>query len=188
MIKQYIRQALKMLGQNKFFSIVSIVGTALTIAFVMVIFMMYNIRTANVSPEINRDKMIYSGDGYSFRVKDNSHCNSGMSLKTAKAVFGSLPHAQLVAYEEGSFFAFAGASVENGIKRKVKSVDTATWEIFKYDFIAGRPFNQEEFNAFRKVTVISESVAKQSFFTTDVIGKDIMINFENYRIVGVVKI
>ena len=187
MYKLYLKQSLQMLKQNKFFSIISIVGTALTIAFVMVIYMVYDIRTDNVSPENNRDRMVYSGDGYSYLTKDHSSCNSGMSLKAAKTVFGSLPHAELVAYEKESFVAYAGSSQENGMKRKVKQVDTATWKLFHYQFIAGRPFNDEEFSAFRKVAVITESVAKQTFYTTDVVGKDILVNFQPYRIVGVIK-
>lgn len=176
-----------MLKQNRFFSIISIVGTALTIAFVMVIYMVYDIRTANVSPENLRDRMIYSGEGYSFLTKDHSHSNAGMSLTAAKAAFEPLPHATLVAYEKESFVAYTGSSQENGLKRKVKQVDPATWQIFHYQFIAGRPFNNEEFKAFRPVAVITESVAKQAFYTTNVVGKDILVDFQPYRIVGVVK-
>lgn len=187
MIKQYIKQAFKMLTQNKFFSIVSIVGTALTIAFVMVIFMMYDINTANLSPEENRDRIIYSGEGYSFRVKDNSHCNSGMSLKAAKSIFGALPHASVVSYSKSLNTVYAGGTIDNGVKRRVMKSDSFLWKIYNYEFISGRPFNDEEVNAVRKVAVITERVARQAFYTIDVVGKSILIDFEPFRIVGVVK-
>jgi len=187
MYKQYLAQSLQLLKQNKFFSIISIFGTALTIAFVMVVYMVYNIRTTDISPENNRDRMIYSGDGYSYLTKDHSSCNGGMSLKAARIIFNSLPHAELVAFEKKSFMAYAGSAKEDGMRRKVKRVDTATWKLFHYQFTAGRPFNDEEFHSYRKVAVITENVARQAFLTTDVIGKDILVNFQPYRIVGVIK-
>lgn len=187
MYKQYLAQSLQLLKQNKFFSIISILGTALTIAFVMVVYLVYNIRTTDISPENNRDRMIYSGDGYSYLTKDHSSCNGGMSLKAARIIFNSLPHAELVAFEKKSFMAYAGSAKEDGMRRKVKRVDTATWKLFHYQFTAGRPFNDEEFHSYRKVAVITENVARQAFLTTDVIGKDILVNFQPYRIVGVIK-
>ena len=37
MIKQYIKQALRMIGENKLLSVISILGTALAICMIMVI-------------------------------------------------------------------------------------------------------------------------------------------------------
>ena len=62
MIKQYIKQALRMIGENKLLSVISILGTALAICMIMVIVIVWQIRTANYSPEDYRDRMMYVSD------------------------------------------------------------------------------------------------------------------------------
>ena len=51
MIKQYIKQALRMIGENKLLSVISILGTALAICMIMVIVIVWQMRTANYAPE-----------------------------------------------------------------------------------------------------------------------------------------
>ena len=46
MIKQYIKQALRMIGENKLLSVISILGTALAICMIMVIVILYVVNTA----------------------------------------------------------------------------------------------------------------------------------------------
>ena len=45
MIKQYIKQALRMIGENKLLSVISILGTALAICMIMVIVILYVVNT-----------------------------------------------------------------------------------------------------------------------------------------------
>ena len=54
MIKQYIKQALRMIGENKLLSVISILGTALAICMIMVIVILYVVNTASFKPEVNR--------------------------------------------------------------------------------------------------------------------------------------
>ena len=54
-----IRQSFTLLRQNPFFSVVSIIGTAVSIAFAMVVYMVYDIQTANIRPESHRVRMVY---------------------------------------------------------------------------------------------------------------------------------
>ena len=56
MIKQYIKQALRMIGENKLLSVISILGTALAICMIMVIVILYVVNTANFKPEVNRGR------------------------------------------------------------------------------------------------------------------------------------
>ena len=56
MIKQYIKQALRMIGENKLLSVISILGTALAICMIMVIVILYVVNTASFKPEVNRDR------------------------------------------------------------------------------------------------------------------------------------
>lgn len=47
MIKQYFKQSLVLLQQNKLLSVIAIIGTALAIAMIMCIVLIYQARTAN---------------------------------------------------------------------------------------------------------------------------------------------
>ena len=48
------------LRQHRFYTAVCVVGTAVTIAFVMVVVMVYDFRTANVAPENRRSRLLYN--------------------------------------------------------------------------------------------------------------------------------
>ncbi|MBQ3925778.1 MAG: hypothetical protein II706_02190, partial [Bacteroidaceae bacterium] len=55
----YLRQALHMMKEEKLFSGIYIAGTALAIAFTMVMAIVYYVKLAKIYPEVNRDKMVY---------------------------------------------------------------------------------------------------------------------------------
>ena len=59
MYKQYLTQAWNLMKQNRFYSGVYIIGTGLAISMVMVMAIAYHIRTANMAPEVNRDRTLY---------------------------------------------------------------------------------------------------------------------------------
>ena len=59
MYKIYIKQAWALIRQERFFSSVYIVGTGLAISMVMALAVAYHIRTANIAPEVHRDRMCY---------------------------------------------------------------------------------------------------------------------------------
>ncbi len=57
-----MEQILALIRQNPFFSAVSVIGTAVSITFVMVIYMVYDIQTADLAPESHRSSMVYLMD------------------------------------------------------------------------------------------------------------------------------
>ena len=59
MYKQYFKQAWNLMRQNRFYSGVYIIGTGLAISMVMVIAIVYHIRTADITPEVHRGKYLY---------------------------------------------------------------------------------------------------------------------------------
>ena len=58
MIKQYFKQAWTMMRQNKLFTSIYVAGTGLSIAFTMVLFIIYYVKFAPVYPEYNRDRTL----------------------------------------------------------------------------------------------------------------------------------
>lgn len=182
-----MKQILSLIRQNSFFSAVSIVGTALSVAFVMVVYMAYDIQTANLAPEVHRDRMLYSGYGYSYRKADHSNANSGMSWQTCERLFGSLPGVELVAYIGPKRSSYCGASSDGGRKRQVCQVDLNYWKMYEVPLLAGRLFSNEEMEAGRKdVCVVSAGVAREEFGSVEAaVGKNLFIDFSPRRVVGV---
>jgi len=87
MYKVYFRQAMQMLRQNKFFSIVYITGTGLAITMVMVLAILYYFRTADIAPETNRDRMMIVQHGKVNNKKGQGYGSSKLSYPTIKECF-----------------------------------------------------------------------------------------------------
>ncbi|WP_418696596.1 ABC transporter permease [Bacteroides sp.] len=183
-----MKQIIALIRQNPFFSVVSVVGTAVSITFVMAVYMVYDIQTANIAPESHRDRMVYSSYGYTYRTSNHSDSNTGMSYQAASAVFQNLPGAEVVAYTGPTYIRYCGASPEKGMRRTVRQVDLNYWQVYDIPLVAGRLFSAEEFDACRDVVVIGEQLAREAFGSAEAaIGKNYFVNFSPKRIVGVTK-
>lgn len=90
-MKQLLLQAFNLIRQNPFYATISIIGTAVTIAFVMVVVMIYDFRTMDMAPESDRSDMMYTGSGMTYRKLDHTNQNSGMGRKAFEALFSELP-------------------------------------------------------------------------------------------------
>ena len=189
MIGIYIKQAWQIMKQNPFYSFISVLSTAVTIAFVMVAYMAYDLNSSDLAPEVNRTRSIYSADEYSYRKKDNGNANGGMSYKTAKTITENMPSAELVSFHMPNrpFTCEALGGEGNKGRKRGRFVDRNWWNLFDYSFITGRPFSEEEYQAGRNVVVITERLAREMFQSTDVVGREMLINYEPYSVCGVVK-
>ncbi|MFK2575394.1 hypothetical protein ACIXQX_17445, partial [Bacteroides fragilis] len=88
MIKQYFKQSLVLLQQNKLLSVIAIIGTALAIAMIMCIVLIYQARTANYEPEINRDRTLSIEMTIAQKIDDKGwNMGNQLSLRTIKECF-----------------------------------------------------------------------------------------------------
>ena len=58
-MKQLLLQAFNLIRQNPFYATISIIGTAVTIAFVMVVVMIYDFAIEWIWPESDRSDDVY---------------------------------------------------------------------------------------------------------------------------------
>ena len=191
MYKVYLRQAMQMLRQNKFFSIVYITGTGLAITMVMVLAILYYFRTGNIAPETNRDRMLVIQHGKILnKVEGQGNGSSRLSYPTIKECFYSMQTPEAVTAilpigEQTEFIQTPGSDeVYNGL---VMGTDVAFWKIFQFRFLAGKPYTEEEFTSGIRKAVVSESLARRLFNTSDATGKTFLLNFEEYQVSGVVE-
>ena len=147
MYKIYLKQAWALLKENKLLSGVSIFGTALAICMIMVIVIVWQMRTANYSPEDYRDRMMYVSDTRA-SYKENESYNDCYFLasRVVKDCFYPLRSAEKVG------MAYHGVQ-QSGIMD----------------------------------AVVSESVARRLYGTTEVVGRTVEISYVPYTIRAVVR-
>ena len=167
---------------------VSISGTAVSIFLVMVFFMASNLSTVNVEPELDRN-LIYLGKYTDVHDLEKGWSSSGaLSYEYARKIYGDLDGVEKISYVTSWTMT---SNVMTPGKPPVSitgmQVDGNFWEIYRFNFIEGRPFTEEECLSSTMGAVLSESLARRLFGTTDVIGREINVSGAPVMIFGVVK-
>ena len=151
MIKQYIKQALRMIGENKLLSVISILGTALAICMIMVIVILYVVNTASFKPEVNRGRTCYITTVMSNGKDDNRRISySSLGLPLVKECCYPLKGAEAVTAINMDRYRPLTASSMDGLKNRTSYIsytDTAFWKIFQFDFQQGGPFSPAAFTS-----------------------------------------
>ena len=189
MIKLYFKQAFHLLKENKLLSSISIIGTALAIAMIMVIVITLRATIAPFAPESYRDRMlIFRYAGFQYKTNENWQSNGPVSYKTAKACFKEMAAPEAVTITSSfSETMLAAKPAGEKVSCSVLQVDDDFWKVFKFDFLSGYPFDKATFDAGATKAVISEDIARQLFGTSDVVGKTFLLNHSAYMICGVVR-
>jgi hypothetical protein len=180
MWKQYIKQALYQLKENRLISIVCMVGTALAICMIMVIVLTLQIRIKDCVPEVNRSRSLYVKAMTSrHKEQHNNAASSQMSVTTARECFKTLtiPEAVTITSVNNKM----RASLPGGGRMSVDEMETdeAFWHVFSFEFLCGKPYTKADFDSGLSKAVVSASVARRLFGTTDVAG---MTYFNDYTI------
>ncbi len=186
MWKQYIKLTWFQLKQQPIISAVSIIGTALSICLIMIFVMMKQVKVASIAPESNRERFLHTM--LCGAERGDEHTNSGLSAETFNAIFGNLVTPEAVA----SYDIFTSATLANipgqyGIQADVKGTDENFWKVFDFRFIDGKPYTQVEFNSGIPVAVISETISRKLFGTSQSEGREFQIARKPYKVIGVVK-
>ncbi|GCB37273.1 ABC transporter permease [Bacteroides faecalis] len=189
MIKQYLKQVIYQLKENKLISCISIAGTAFTIAMIMVMVILFQIKNANYRPEVNRNRTMYVQFGETFGKADNKRfsTNFNLTLPFIKECLYSLKSAEVVTAMTSNTSPFSVPGSNEFISGRVKYIDTAFWKMFDFEFLAGKPFTEADFQSGIKQVVIREKIAQKLFHTTEVVGKSIHVQGIPYTICGVVR-
>ena len=183
----YFKQAWNLIKQEKLFSSIYIVGTALSIMIVMVLAISLFLKMGNIYPETNRDRMLVMSIG--MEKKEGSMSSGSISYQFIETALLSLKNPVIVtAVTEDWRTKFAETTKDKGkIEVKTKSVDTNFWKVFPFRFIDGKPFTEADYQSEVKTAVIAESLARKLFGTTQITGKYVNLDLIPYRIAGVVK-
>ena len=184
----HIKQVLYELKNQKMMTWVSISGTALAIFMIMAIFMADRLKTLEISPMSERDR-IMTGQSIDFSDGEGSSASGmGIDYELAKNIYKDLDGIEKISFIK-IIWGKWGAGLRNGesIASEVMGVDEEFWKIYDYKFISGTPFEKEEIESALKLAVITQSLARNIFNETDVAGREIYIDDAPYTIKGVVE-
>lgn len=190
MYRIYFKQAWNLIRQEKFFSLIYIVGTGLSVSMVMVLSIVYYVRIANVYPETNRSRTLVVKSGKISKKGGSDNSSSKLSEKTINTCFAPVKGIEAMALiynesAEAGLIQMAGSNEQLPITAKF--VNTDFWSVFRFDFLKGKPFSAADFQSGVSTAVISENLARRLFGTIDVVGRFVSKDFKQYRVCGVVK-
>jgi putative ABC transport system permease protein len=183
-----MKQAWQMLKQNRFYSTVYILATGLSISLTMILAIVIYLKIANVYPETDRDRLLIVQYA-EIKAENGSVGMSRLSMDIIKQCIYPLQTAEAVSAVYGYWGgnAVQPEGSDEQVAASIKYVDTGFWKVFSFSFTEGAPFTEADMESGMRTVVISESYARRIFGTTQVTGRSISINFDSYRICGVVK-
>ena len=195
----YLRQALHMMKEERLFSGIYIAGTALAIAFTMVIAVVYYAKVADIEPEVNRSRTVYVKMYRTSKTEDWGGSPFLLTHQQLRDWFYNLKSAEVACCvlrpEEFNDIRFFLRT--DGGKRLtpvvLRGVDANFFKVYHHKFVYGRPFTQEEGlpsdavdNAL--IAIISKDISEQVFGKdVDPVGKTIDMERMDLRIVGVIE-
>ncbi|WP_029906570.1 ABC transporter permease [Prevotella sp. 10(H)] len=190
MYNTYFRQAITMLKQNKFVSIISIAGTALAIMMIMVVIVSRSINSISIAPENNRDRMLYSKILLRSNPKGETMMSRGLDYESVKNYLSVLKTPEKISVIS-NYYNNKGLTkssyTKNRIAADLKQTDAVYWELISLSFIEGKPFTEADFSSGIKNAVITEGLARKLFGNNTAVGNTFDLDFVPYKVVGVVK-
>lgn len=190
MIKTYLRQAWTLIKQNKLYSAIYIVGTGLSVALIMMVFIIYYIKFAPIYPEYNRNRTMVIKD---LNISAGTDMGADrLSYHLCHDVIPKMKYVKDIAIiNTASEFINDGLIImpkgKENITVKPQYVNDGYWRVFTFNFLSGRPFTASDEEAQRNKAVISESLAKKIYGSSDAVGKYLENNGKRYEVSGVVE-
>ncbi len=190
------RGAFSLIRSDKLYSAMYICGTALAIAFTMLIAEVYYVKTANIAPEVNRSKTYYLSrfDNRNWKEDSNDSVpvvveitqemfrNMFLKMKTPECVMAEFPRWGL-----GDFY-IKLADGKHDRSVVIELTEPNYFRFFQFHFTEGAPFTQDDFDNERRIVVITEEIREQLFGKGEKgVGKTVRVENRDYRICGVVE-
>lgn len=186
-IKQSVKKVWNEAKREPVFALLYVGGVAMGIAFIVIYSIMYYVQVAPIYPEYERASTLTLSTVSI--TKTNMMMSSAMGKSLVRNDLPALDGVELVAAVGDGGKPYVQTSV-NGAEFEVVSnlVNPDFFKLFAYDFISGRPFNADEDESEQKIVIITDETARKAFGTVDdVVGRDIIIGFIPYRVIGVVR-
>ena len=179
----YLRQVLATMREEKLYSAMYVAGTALAIAFTMIIAEIYYVKVADIAPEVNRSKTYYlpfmgknSDEGTTESISQDVFRDLFQKMQTPESVTGVVN----VWASARPYMKLADGIHDCAVK--VRMTEPGFFDFYRYRFIEGLPFTQDDFDSRRRVCVVTEEVSRKLKGS-----ESLILDNRPYRICGVVE-
>lgn len=191
-MRKLIKNVWQMMMLDRLFSGIYIFGTALALATCTTFAVLIWLKVAPVYPERERSRTAYVSTVEMRSTSGRSMSQSRMTYELVSDLFYCLDDTEEVsaAFDDWSTHFAQSAIGEADIEARKKPVDPAFFRIYDFDFLAGAPFSQEDFDSGLKVAVVSDRFARKVFGAVEpatLVGRYISLDFDDYLIRGVVR-
>jgi len=190
---RYLKQALALIREEKLYSAMYIAGTALAVAFVMLIAEVYYVKVADIAPEVHRSTTYYLDDMTQWdKEDDQATILTNIPYEMYRDLFQKMQTPECIAAEmemwSNTLFGITQADSVHEYSVKGKLTDTGFFRLYQFHFIEGAPFTQDDFDNGRNNVVITEELRDQIFgHGQKGVGQTLTIDHHTYRICGVVE-
>ena len=185
MVLAYLNLAFKVLLRRKFFTFISLFGTAFTLLVLITAVAFYENSYSPQRPESRADRflLVYRME---WRNEENNWTWNGRpGYKFLDKYIRSLPgiekmtihtaSEQVITFRDGRKF-----------EMMLKRTDGSFWEVMDFRFLEGSPFSQEDESNRNFVAVINQATRDLYFGREGVVGEIIEADGQRFRIAGVV--
>ena len=189
MKNQFLRQAWTMMKQHRLFTGMYLIGTAVSIALAMTLFIIFYIKLGPVYPEYNRRRMVVVENA---SQKIEHKCCTMTQRSNISRSFAKLIQDEAKSIERMALQSRGKCKVVNPDNNKQKSeyinnVNSVFWQVFNYKFVEGHPFGEQQSESVERVIVISTTLAQELYADTKVVGRTIIFDGVDYKITAVVE-
>ena len=188
MLANYIKIAWKVLLRHPFYTFITLFGISLTLTVLMVLASFVDHLLGAHYPEHKRSRTLYITSVLQTDSTRTSRSMGPASFKFMSQYAKSLKTPEKVSLS--SMFGFTNTYV-NGkrIKLNTKFTDADFWYATDFEFLEGKPYNEQNIKNGDHVVVITDALKKQYFEDNGqpVVGKKIEIENIVYQVIGVVK-
>jgi putative ABC transport system permease protein len=184
MLANYLRIAWKVLSRRRFYTAISLAGVSLTLLVLLVAAAVLDAYFGARAPEVHGDRTL---GAYAMTLKSENWTTG------AAAGYGFLDREArgIDGVERMAILQKAHTAVSYVDGRKItsylKRTDGDYWQILKFRFLEGGPFTAADDQAGNAVAVINEATRRRFFAGAPAVGRDIEVDGQSFRVVGVVE-
>ena len=190
MIRNILLSAIASLKRKKMASLFTILTISLGMTMIVLALGIYQSFTGNVGPYQQRNKCLFLSK-VSFTLEGKTVQRSLGKFSTISFIDNQLRKIQtpklIGLYRGTDNVEWNLGSIYKQFLVKYMETDANFWKILQFNYLAGRPYNEEEIKNRDMVCVISKKTAMFLFNDIQVVGKHFEYFNRKYRIVGVIE-
>jgi putative ABC transport system permease protein len=198
MLRNYLLLAFKVLQRHKFYTFVSLFGISITLMVLVTVTSLIDSFVRPNGPERNSERFLIAGimsviQRDPLNGRTTAGYNGLLGYRFVENHVLGMQTPELIGVFSGAFTGALGApqmaGFRNGTKitADVKRTDANYWKILQFEFLEGRPINEQEHLSGAYVAVISATMQERYFAGEPALGKSITLDGSAFEVIGVVE-